>query len=143
MLIEEAKDDPIKKAGIIRDMVESIAKIPDLIKQEVYVRECAGLMGVSEQVLFGTLAQIQKKELYEGQKVERRKATMQVNNTPEAVQKRSVSKLETLEHDLIKNLLLYGNRECTFTDTILTETEDGNLEEQTVQQTLKIYERYS
>ena len=141
LLIEEAKDDPIKKAGIIRDMVESIAKIPDLIKQEVYVRECAGLMGVSEQVLFGTLAQIQKKELYEGQKVERRKATMQVNNTPEAVQKRSVSKLETLEHDLIKNLLLYGNRECTFTDTILTETEDGNLEEQTVQQTLKIYEK--
>jgi DNA primase len=141
LLIEEAKDDPIKKAGIIRDMVESIAKIPDLIKQEVYVRECAGLMGISEQVLFGTLAQIQKKELYEGQKVERRKATMQVNNTPEAVQKRSVSKLETLEHDLIKNLLLYGNRECTFTDTILTETEDGNLEEQTVQQTLKIYEK--
>ena len=107
LLIEEAKDDPIKKAEIIRDMVESIAKIPDLIKQEVYVRECAGLMGVSEQVLFGTLAQIQKKELYEGQKVERRKATMQVNNTPEAVQKRSVSKLETLEPAALRQPRMY------------------------------------
>ena len=142
LLMQEAQNDPIKKAETIRDMVESISKIPDLIKREVYVRECATIMDISEQVLFSTLAQILKKDFYEGQKVERKqKAAMQVVQTPEEAQKRTVNRLEVLEHDLIKNLLLYGNRECVFTDTILVEEEDGTLKEQQVQQTLKIYEK--
>ena len=142
LLMQEAQNDPIKKAETIRDMVESISKIPDLIKREVYVRECATIMDISEQVLFSTLAQILKKDFYEGQKVERKqKAAMQVVQTPEEAQKRTVNRLEVLEHDLIKNLLLYGNRECVFTDTILMEEEDGTLKEQQVQQTLKIYEK--
>ena len=142
LLMQEAQNDPIKKAETIRDMVESISKIPDLIKREVYVRECASIMDISEQVLFSTLAQILKKDFYEGQKVERKqKAAMQVVQTPEEAQKRTVNRLEVLEHDLIKNLLLYGNRECIFTDTILVEEEDGSLKEEQVQQTLKVYEK--
>ena len=142
LLMQEAQNDPIKKAETIRDMVESISKIPDLIKREVYVRECATIMDISEQVLFSTLAQILKKDFYEGQKVERKqKAAMQVVQTPEEAQKRTVNRLEVLEYDLIKNLLLYGNRECVFTDTILVEEEDGSLKEEQVQQTLKIYEK--
>ena len=142
LLMQEAQNDPIKKAETIRDMVESISKIPDLIKREVYVRECATIMDISEQVLFSTLAQILKKDFYEGQKVERKqKAAMQVVQTPEEAQKRTVNRLEVLEYDLIKNLLLYGNRECIFTDTILVEEEDGTLKEEQVQQTLKIYEK--
>ncbi len=142
LLMQEAQNDPIKKAETIRDMVESISKIPDLIKREVYVRECASIMDISEQVLFSTLAQILKKDFYEGQKVERKqKAAMQVVQTPEETQKRTVNRLEVLEYDLIKNLLLYGNRECVFTDTILVEEEDGSLKEEQVQQTLKIYEK--
>ena len=142
LLMQEAQNDPIKKAETIRDMVESISKIPDLIKREVYVRECASIMDISEQVLFSTLAQILKKDFYEGQKVERKqKAAMQVVQTPEEAQKRTVNRLEVLEYDLIKNLLLYGKRECIFTDTILVEEEDGTLKEQQIQQTLKVYEK--
>ena len=142
LLMQEAQNDPIKKAETIRDMVESISKIPDLIKREVYVRECATIMDISEQVLFSTLAQILKKDFYEGQKVERKqKAAMQVVQTPEEAPKRTVNRLEVLEYDLIKNLLLYGNRECVFTDTILVEEEDGTLKEQQIQQTLKVYEK--
>ena len=142
LLMQEAQNDPIKKAETIRDMVESISKIPDLIKREVYVRECASIMDISEQVLFSTLAQILKKDFYEGQKVERKqKAAMQVVQTPEEAQKRTVNRLEVLEYDLIKNLLLYGNRECIFTDTILVEEDDGTLKEQQIQQTLKVYEK--
>ncbi|WP_424652565.1 DNA primase [Capnocytophaga sputigena] len=142
LLMQEAQNDPIKKAETIRDMVESISKIPDLIKREVYVRECATIMDISEQVLFSTLAQILKKDFYEGQKVERKqKAAMQVVQTPEEAQKRTVNRLEVLEYDLIKSLLLYGNRECVFTDTILVEEEDSTLKEQQIQQTLKVYEK--
>jgi len=41
VLVKDSKNDPIKKAEIIRDIVESIYKIPDSIQREIYVRECA------------------------------------------------------------------------------------------------------
>ena len=141
LLMQEAQNDPIKKAETIRDMVESISKIPDLIKREVYVRECATIMDISEQVLFSTLAQILKKDFYEGQKVERKQSTMQVVQTPEEAQKRTINRLEVLEHDLIKILLSKGKEDCVFTDTILVEEENGDLKEKQVQQTLKVYEK--
>jgi len=141
LLMQEAQNDPIKKAETIRDMVESISKIPDLIKREVYVRECTTIMDISEQVLFSTLAQILKKDFYEGQKVERKQSTMQVVQTPEETQKRTINRLEVLEHDLIKILLSKGNEDCVFTDTILVEEENGDLKEKQVQQTLKVYEK--
>ncbi|MEG1023584.1 MAG: DNA primase, partial [Flavobacterium sp.] len=65
ILMNEAKNDPIKKADLIRDMVTSISKIPDRIQREVYVQECARIMEISEQVLVSTLAQLIQKDLAE------------------------------------------------------------------------------
>ncbi len=61
LLMGEAKNDPVKKAGLIRDIVTSISKIPDNIQREVYVQECARILEISESVLFNELAQISKK----------------------------------------------------------------------------------
>lgn len=65
LLLGESKNDPIKKSAVIRDMVSSIAKIPDHIKREVYVKECARLMDISETVLFNELAQMLVKKTQE------------------------------------------------------------------------------
>lgn len=51
LLLGEAAGDPVKKTHLIRDIVESIAKIPDPIKRSLYVRECARIMEVEEQLL--------------------------------------------------------------------------------------------
>ncbi|MDR7371798.1 DNA primase [Flavobacterium aquidurense] len=68
ILMKEAKNDPIKKADLIRDMVVSISKIPDRIQREVYTQECARIMDISEQVLVSTLAQLIQKDLTEANK---------------------------------------------------------------------------
>jgi DNA primase len=68
LLMKEAKNDPIKKADLIRDMVVSISKIPDRIQREVYTQECARIMDISEQVLVSTLAQLIQKDLTEANK---------------------------------------------------------------------------
>ncbi|MBK8671752.1 MAG: hypothetical protein IPN93_01815 [Bacteroidetes bacterium] len=47
----EAKNDPIKKAGIIKDIVHSISLIPDQIKTALYIQECSRLMEIQEEVL--------------------------------------------------------------------------------------------
>ena len=51
LLLKEAANDPIKKTQLIKDIVQSIARIPDPVKRAVYVRECAGLVKVEEQIL--------------------------------------------------------------------------------------------
>ncbi len=51
LFLVDAGNDPIKKAGIIRDIVESISKIPDGIKRAVYFKQCSQLLDIAEDVL--------------------------------------------------------------------------------------------
>jgi DNA primase len=50
-LLQDVGDDPIKKAGVIKDIVSSIAKIPDAFKRTVYIRHCASLLELAEDIL--------------------------------------------------------------------------------------------
>lgn len=52
LLLEETQGDPIKKSALIKDIMGSIAKIPDPIKRGVYLKECATLLDASEEVLY-------------------------------------------------------------------------------------------
>ena len=74
LLAEDAANDPIKKADTIRDIVGSIAKIPDRIKRELYIQQCAATMNISEAVLFNTLAQISKKAYTEAKQTKQKRA---------------------------------------------------------------------
>ncbi len=56
ILLEEAKGDPIKKAEFIKDIVATIALVPELIERNIYVKECASLLDISEQTLATELA---------------------------------------------------------------------------------------
>ncbi|MEP4533916.1 MAG: DNA primase [Cyclobacteriaceae bacterium] len=51
LFLDESKNDPVKKAGVIRDLVSSIAKIDDPIKRTVYLKECSDLLEIDENVL--------------------------------------------------------------------------------------------
>lgn len=51
LLLAETKGDPIKKSILVKDIVASIAKIPDPIKRSLYLRECSALMDVDENAL--------------------------------------------------------------------------------------------
>ena len=63
LLSQEGNKDPIKKADTVREIIESISKIPDVIKQEIYIRNCANIMDISEDSLFSALAQANQKKI--------------------------------------------------------------------------------
>lgn len=63
ILLKEAGTDPIKRAGIIRDIIESIAKIPDDIKAAVFIRECSNLLQVEERILLSELHKMRAAKL--------------------------------------------------------------------------------
>ncbi|MEX1001019.1 MAG: DNA primase [Crocinitomicaceae bacterium] len=60
VLLKEAGNDPIQKAALIRDIVASIAKIPDAIKRQVYTRECASMFEMDEQLLVNELTKLRR-----------------------------------------------------------------------------------
>lgn len=68
LLLEQAKDDPIKKAELIKDIVSSISLIPDLIERTTYTQQCAKLLGVQEKILAEELADKIAKNSYEESK---------------------------------------------------------------------------
>ena len=128
LLMDEVKNDPVKKAGLIRDIVISIAKIPNNIQREIYVQECAKIMDISERVLFSELAQLAKKELREASQ----KPVQQTPSTFEVVKNKGqqfskTDQLNILEQKLIEILLLYGNKEVDFVDYVEVEDDEGHV----------------
>ena len=145
LLLKDSNNDPIKKAGVIRDIVTSISKIPDGIQREVYVQECARIMDISERVLFSELAQIIKKVDQEKSKASRQQNRSQQDpNEPPpeyflaqeqaqmglvkgGISSEKIDQLSILEKEIIRILLLFGNEETEFIEEIENEDEEGKL----------------
>jgi len=109
LLLEAAKDDPIKRAELTRDIVGSIAVIPDAIARSVYARECSKLMEVSEDVIISEVNKRLKKEV--GQE-----STENQNYTPQSASVESplplitrMTSMEFHEFHISRVLLKYGH----------------------------------
>ena len=142
LLMNEAQNDPIKKADLIRDMVVSISKIPDRIKREVYIQECARIMDISEQVLQNTLAQLVQKDISEaGKKLKQEQKAFEVVKDDIQVSRDRVDIVYELERKIIEMLLLYGSLEADFEDYILKANEEGVMIEEKEIKSSKVFER--
>jgi DNA primase len=142
LLMKDAKNDPIKKADLIRDMVASISKIPDRIKREVYIQEVSRIMDISEEVLFNTLAQLVKKDISElGKKQKEEQKAFEVVKNEMPIAAPSIDIQFELEHKIIEILLIYGNVEDEFEDVILKANEKGELQEVREMNRYKVFQR--
>ena len=140
LLFNQSENDPVKKAGVIRDMVESIAKISDQIKREIYVKECSSIMDISEQVLYSTLAQIRKQD-FNSQKKKPKKIFEPISLIKGDKNKRQVNALYELEKKIIEILLLYGNESIDFEEEVYSQNEKGISETNLSKRSLKVFEK--
>tara|TARA_B110000503_G_scaffold15042_2_gene20903 strand:- start:16831 stop:18783 length:1953 start_codon:yes stop_codon:yes gene_type:complete len=140
LLMEEAKNDPVAKANLIRDMVTSISKVSDNIQKEIYVRECSRIMDISEDVLFSTLAQMGKKAQSDANKTynKKQKAFEVVKSVAPP---KKVDIQYELEQKIIEILLLYGSRKESFEDLILKENDKEELVLEPVIHKIKVFEK--
>ncbi|MCF6128338.1 DNA primase [Flavobacterium sp. AS60] len=142
LLMDEANNDPIKKADLIRDMVVSISKIPDRIKREIYIQETSRIMDISEQVLLNTLAQLVQKDISEaGKKLKQEQKAFEVVKTETQSAQEKVNIVYELERKIIEMLLLYGSQEADFDDFILKANEEGEMIEEKETSTVKVHQR--
>jgi len=140
LLMEEAQNDPVAKANLIRDMVTSISKVSDNIQKEIYVRDCSRIMDISEDVLFSTLAQMGKKAQSDANKTYNKKQkAFEVVKSVAPPQKADIQ--YELEQKIIEILLLYGSRKESFEDLILKENDKEELVLEPVIHEVKVFEK--
>ena len=140
LLLTDTQNDPVKKAGVIRDMVESISKISDQIKRELYIKECSSIMNISEQVLYSTLAQIVKKDFNNLKKIPR-KEYEPISIIKTEKDKNQVDELYELEKKIIEILILYGNYSIDYKEEVFTENSDGNTDIKMKNRSVKVFEK--
>ncbi|BDB53851.1 DNA primase [Flavobacterium ammoniigenes] len=142
LLMKDAQNDPIKKADLIREMVQSISKIPDRIQREIYIQECSRIMDISEQVLVSTLAQLVQKDIAEvGKKQKQEQKAFEVVKNEAPVQAQKIDILYHLERKIIEILLLYGNKMEEFEDVLLKTNAEGEIEQVVEKKEYKVYQR--
>lgn len=130
LLAEEAGQDPIKRAALIRNIVESIALIPDAITRGVFVQECARLLQMQEQTILTELNKILLTQAKKAGKDEQPLPQPLLDEAPPEQPGETLIELNTLpqERDFIRLLLTYSgdNVELTF------ENEDNKKEKFTI-----------
>ncbi len=99
LLLKDTENDPIKKAGLISDVIRSISVIPDTITRSVYIKECSRLLGVKEEVLYTEVRKQKAKQSENFRKKEFREKTKKAAQKPEpTVAKPSQFLVEELEY---------------------------------------------
>jgi DNA primase len=113
LLLEDAGNDPVKRAGLIRGIVDSIALIPDAITRAVYIQECSHLLNIQEAVL---LSELNKTLIKSAKKDNREEVPVPViddvphSGVPDSGEQVAQFDLLHQERDFIRLLLSYGEK---------------------------------
>jgi len=122
LFLGEANNDPVKKAGLIKDIVRSITKIDDPVKRNVYLKESSSLLGIEESVLIAEQNKIliqQSKDQKPQSDFGQPPVTPQefLSSQPEVTEHHDILKvIELQERESIRVLVNYGKQHITTQD---------------------------
>ena len=133
LLGESLKKSPTEKARIINEIVLSISKIPDRIKQEIYIKHCSEIMNISENTLFNVLAQ----------QLALKKQSKLLKNQKENIfiENKRIDQIFELEKKIIEILVLYGDRRTSFDEIKLIKNDRGDFTYKPVKVESLVYEK--
>ena len=113
----EADKDPLKRAAMITDIVRTISVIEDQIKQTVYLQECSKILEIDENTLYSELMKLRRKKIMDGKGTavqsfpsKPEPKLPEPKQVPTATGNKEIGFLSK-EHEIIRILLLYGNKE--------------------------------
>ena len=130
LLSKDAGDDPYKRAELIKDITSSIAVIPDMITRQVYIKDSAERLHMSEKVLTTEVVKLRKQKVEEtaksGERVESQAAETENQPTQPSAPKSPVasakpqSPLEQNYYNLMQLIVRYGERPIELDGVIYT-----------------------
>lgn len=109
LLLDEAQNDPIKRAELITNIVGSISVIPESITRSVYIKECSKLLDIQEEVLYGEVAKHRRNRLEQVAQREAITERRQQLITPSLPSFVANVYCEEQEREILFFLIRYGN----------------------------------
>ena len=117
LLMADAGDDPLRKAALVTDIVQSISEIPDPIIRSVFIRDCAKTMEMDEQVLVAEVARKRTSVQYDRQTGEFVRSMQERQRREEKSMARMASlkgitagsSMDELEKEIVGYLMKYGH----------------------------------
>ncbi len=117
LLLKDAGNDPIKRAGLVIDIVRSISLIPNQVIRAEYVKECSSLLNVDEALLYNEINKLKSTD-------RERTETRQQNETQNAVQEQPATqtisiangKFDNEERNILQILIRYGQQIMFYAD---------------------------
>ena len=135
----EFEKDEDKKVDLIKSILKSISLIPDLLKQEVYIKKLSSVLSIEESSLFRSFSNIKV-----GKKIQKSKSRQYSKNIVKIESPKKEDKsgyIYQLERQIISILLKYGVEEIVFEDIFLNKNEKGDIVESRKEIRSKVYEK--
>ena len=117
LLSAEAGNDPMKRADMINQIVQSIAIIPDIIKRQVYIKDCATFLQIQEDVLMRKVAEIRKRHIEEQKKKKQNEDRLN-NTSPAPAIDAEQAPTPTAEASVVATAEATSNKERNFQNII-------------------------
>ncbi len=117
-LNDSKRNSAVEKAQVVNDIVSSISKIPDRIKQEIYIKQCSQMLDITENTLFNSLAQLSQIK-----KVNKRAYQEEVI----PVKQESRDQIFKLEKKIVEILILYGDQQVSFDEIKMIKDKNGEI----------------
>ncbi len=148
ILMKEASGDPIKQAQLIKEVVQSVALIPDTITRSVYTKTSARIFQTDEQIIVSEINKLRKNKYKEDQKQKSSEGEPNngsngsieaILNQEKATEANDITHddLELSEKAIIQCLLHYGD--CVIEEDFESTTENGEKQNNTVELTVADY----
>lgn len=118
LLLKEVGDDPIKRAGMISNIVNSISIIPNSITRSVYIQECSQLLKMQERVLIDEINKIRRRN-WEKKREQKNRESVLIDTDKEdngveitsqqALKSKSGNPFDRYEREILRYIVRYGN----------------------------------
>ncbi len=124
LLLDETVGDPTAKAALIKEIVQTIAHIPDAINRTVYIQECSTLMEIPEQTLMNELNKLLREKYRKNLRQQPEQETVAGTERKQRVSEQmEMDPLDISEHEkqVVRLILLYGTEKITIREIITDE----------------------
>jgi DNA primase len=130
ILLADGGNDPILRAGLIKDIVHSVSLIPDQITRSVYVQQLAQQFDISESIVQSELLQLRKSAMAKTyQDPSLGALELPKNPSPQSLEASTPQEdLSIFEAELIRILIKYGTRALIWQEPGQAETQTSVIE---------------
>ncbi len=109
LLLDEAHNDPVRRANLVREVVRSIAVIPDQITRTVYIKECSIQLSMPEEVVLDEVMKLRKQESFRNRNSWPVQDVIVSPQSPAQKQKKKEETSFYSEKELLRLLIRYGD----------------------------------